>query len=606
MERIIRVALRVFASAAVLLPSTAEAGNQLFEGSWTVKAFGNELTTGTGPSGYYFAYGIPQGVQCNSNQPRCPFDSTPTSGGGSFAPLGGLPGQTPFCAPWFDWQGGGATARPAKGATARTAPFGKRVPPLYRNPAFFTSGGQPNHTACSAYSTGATPGGKGRVQAGRPVTGTWSAVAKGTPLAGFSFAAAPAAAGAGGIRATGVVGEFAGTYPYLYSYTYATLRNDEGVFGPGDGPGNFNIPFFAGKNLVASVNVVQGGARFGGTMRMLGALTTKVCYYRSGGCSLGGNNWRYDAIGAPAITSQGVVAAGYLATYQAYYYHTALMQKSTVRVEGERFPWTTGSVTVRATERGPNKTVHYARGYDNRRTDTPSNLGTIQLVTPVLTRWLQPCCDFETAGIGILRINFIASETQTVTIDIKPGSDPNAINPSLEGNLPVAMLGSESFDVASVDATTLIFGPNAAPLDHSHGPHLEDVDGDGFTDLTLHFRIEQTGISFGDTEACLSGQTLGGETFEGCDTVRTVPDMDGDGLLDVEEATIGTDALDRDTDGDGFDDGEEVLQLGTDPLDPLDPTPVPVPESASGLMLIAGAALLASLYRRRTLRVRRS
>jgi hypothetical protein len=50
--------------------------------------------------------------------------------------------------------------------------------------------------------------------------------------------------------------------------------------------------------------------------------------------------------------------------------------------------------------------------------------------------------------------------------------------------------------------------------------------------------------------------------------------MDGDALLDVEEATIGTDALNPDTDGDGYEDGAEVLELGTDPLDPLDPTPV--------------------------------
>jgi hypothetical protein len=75
--------------------------------------------------------------------------------------------------------------------------------------------------------------------------------------------------------------------------------------------------------------------------------------------------------------------------------------------------------------------------------------------------------------------------------------------------------------------------------------------------------------------------------------------MDGDALLDVEEASIGTDALNPDTDGDGFDDGQEVLLMGTDPLDPLDPTPVPVPEPSRWMMLVAGAALLGLLYRRR-------
>lgn len=47
------------------------------------------------------------------------------------------------------------------------------------------------------------------------------------------------------------------------------------------------------------------------------------------------------------------------------------------------------------------------------------------------------------------------------------------------------------------------------------------------------------------------------------------PDTDGDGLLDGEEvATYGTDPLDSDTDGDDLLDGAEVNEHGTDPLDP--------------------------------------
>jgi len=167
-------------------------------------------------------------------------------------------------------------------------------------------------------------------------------------------------------------------------------------------------------------------------------------------------------------------------------------------------------------------------------------------------------------------------EIVAVEIDIKPGSDPNSINPSLEGDLPVAILGSESFDVEAVDVLTLAFGCGDASFDHSQGPHFEDLNGDGFTDLMSHYRVEETGIEFGDRMACLRGETLDGTPFSGCDAVRIVPDMDGDGLPDTVEEAIGTDALNPDTDGDGFEDGQEVILMKTDPLDPLDPRPTRV------------------------------
>jgi hypothetical protein len=112
-------------------------------------------------------------------------------------------------------------------------------------------------------------------------------------------------------------------------------------------------------------------------------------------------------------------------------------------------------------------------------------------------------------------------------IDIKPGSDRNSINPASGGVVPVALLGWDGFDVAEVDASTLAFGPSGASFTHRNGPHFEDVNIDGLPDLVAHFRIEETGIAFGNMEACLRGQTLDGKPFGGCDAITTVPGARG-------------------------------------------------------------------------------
>lgn len=116
----------------------------------------------------------------------------------------------------------------------------------------------------------------------------------------------------------------------------------------------------------------------------------------------------------------------------------------------------------------------------------------------------------------------------TVAIDVKPGSFPNSINTNSRGVAPVAILGSETFDVTTVDVTTLQFGPAGATPAHdltdpvTYAEHLQDVNGDGFTDLVSHYRQKETGLVFGDTAACIIGGTTGGVNIEGCDSVNIV------------------------------------------------------------------------------------
>ena len=112
-----------------------------------------------------------------------------------------------------------------------------------------------------------------------------------------------------------------------------------------------------------------------------------------------------------------------------------------------------------------------------------------------------------------------------IDIDIKPGSDPNSINPRSKGVIAVAVLTTEDFDATQIDAATVLFGPDEASPSHAKKDplgHFEDVDDDGDIDVVFHFKTQKTGIACGDTTATLTGETLGGQPLEGTDSVRTV------------------------------------------------------------------------------------
>jgi hypothetical protein len=426
------IGLLLVSLALVVVANTEVSAQTMYKGRWIAEAFGNDKVVegGTDESAYFSVYAVPHGNRCNAGQPRCAFASTPvtyTEQGNTkqFNPQGLL--CSPLTGP-----------RPAKGGTAQTT-GGRPLPPLFRNPNNFSSLGAALTTSCygnttisGSYATKYVPAFdplRGIVQAGHPVEGTGTLT---ETASGFQFPAAgtpptPIKNQPGMFRT--ISGTWGNIPPYLYSYTYAELKNDAGDFCAGKGffsqqavPNTLSFKNYqgggGGGKAVATVKVNRGSNSFGGVMRLLGTFNTKVCYFNAtaGGCGLGYNTWQYQSIGAAgqknALTPQGgpgpssIVTRSYTKSNTFMYFQTALNTYSTYTIVGQRWPWTTGTVTVSATGRGPHDTYHRREGFDNR---DGSGIGTVQLVSPILTQWLgaTPNTQFETGGVAIMQIQFI-------------------------------------------------------------------------------------------------------------------------------------------------------------------------------------------------------
>ena len=112
-----------------------------------------------------------------------------------------------------------------------------------------------------------------------------------------------------------------------------------------------------------------------------------------------------------------------------------------------------------------------------------------------------------------------------VAVDIKPGSCPNPLNPKSGGVLPVAVLGTEDFDVTTIDPCSIRLSGNEADPELAGPPirsdyedvatpfegdlcDCNDLDGDGYMDLTLKFDKKYLVEALGLRSSSLAGETI--------------------------------------------------------------------------------------------------
>ena len=167
----------------------------------------------------------------------------------------------------------------------------------------------------------------------------------------------------------------------------------------------------------------------------------------------------------------------------------------------------------------------FSTGYGFNVTDSSIAVGGMRIqfnfnsyVNPVV---ISGGGGFDRMSLKIRSEGLVISQfpENTVSIDIKPGSDPNSINRTSGQKIPVAILYTDTFDATQVDWETVVFGPEGATEFHGRA-HIKDVDEDGDMDLLLHFNSRDTGIACGDTEATLTGETFDGQAITGTDAIN--------------------------------------------------------------------------------------
>lgn len=132
----------------------------------------------------------------------------------------------------------------------------------------------------------------------------------------------------------------------------------------------------------------------------------------------------------------------------------------------------------------------------------------------------------DSGHVGLSEVEFDGIVLKEVLVDVKPGSDPNCFNINGHGVIPVAILGSATFDVLNIDTSTLYFAGLEVRVRGNKGPlcHGESSNGDGFLDLVCQFEDDPSiWVPDSSANATLTGSLLDGTKFKGTDSICVVP-----------------------------------------------------------------------------------
>jgi hypothetical protein len=110
-----------------------------------------------------------------------------------------------------------------------------------------------------------------------------------------------------------------------------------------------------------------------------------------------------------------------------------------------------------------------------------------------------------------------------VDIDIYPNRTPNMVYLSKNYTISVVVFGSTSFNVTSLNSSTVRFGRTGTEAAPVRAPTIRDMNADGSPDAMYGFLTFNCVFKLGDTEGVLTGKTTPGIDVIGRDSVVVSP-----------------------------------------------------------------------------------